>query len=68
MRGLVKNKKKGTPVCIHSFREDTTFRTRTISAVGVPMYYVVCKVCGKQTIICFTEREAHERAKRGWMK
>ena len=56
------------PECVHMFREDTTLRLLTVSAVGEPMYYVRCKACGKGTDTYLTAGEAIAAAKRGWIQ
>ena len=54
--------------CCHSWCENSTLRTVEISAVGKPMYLVVCKECGISTELCMTAEEAHLRAERGWIE
>lgn len=63
MRPLVKHHKP----CVHSWREDSTLRLGTVSAVGKSMYRVYCKECGVSTTICLTTQEAQERARVGWL-
>lgn len=54
--------------CVHSFREDSTLRVGTISALGSNLYYVYCRECGASTDTCLTKEEAVAKAERGMMR
>lgn len=65
MRPLIRRRPRP---CLHDFREGSTFRLMTASAVGKPMYRVYCRECGVSTEWCLTKIEAQEKARAGWME